>query len=107
MVIASDTNVAPKSPGMLLRHYAPQTPIKINATHALPGEAILGFGHIVKHPTLNLSPEADLNEAAGNLFSMLRRLDDGRFKKINVVPIPNKGVGQAINDRLQRASHTV
>ncbi len=87
------------SPGMLLRHYAPDTPLRMDAVAARPGEAMLGFGAVAGD--LNLSPSADLAEAAANLFAMLRRLDgrDG----IAVAPIPEHGLGRAINDRLRRA----
>lgn len=105
LVLAGNNNVSPRSPGMLERHYAPQTPLKMNVTSALSNEAILGFGKIVSNPTLNLSPNADLTEAAANLFSMLHQLDKGQFAAINVAPIPNKGLGQAINDRLRRAAY--
>ncbi len=107
LVLAGPNNTVPKSPGMLQRHYAPKTPLKINSTVAMRGEAMLGFGSYAKNPTLNLSPEADLYEAAGNFFSMLHRLDNAGFLAINVAPIPDKEIGQAINDRLRRAAFIV
>ena len=88
------------SPGMLLRHYAPGSPLRMEAESACPGEAMLGFGAMACE--LNLSPSADLGEAAANLFAMLRRLD-GRAG-IAVAPIPEQGLGRAINDRLRRAA---
>ena len=88
------------SPGMLLRHYAPDSPLRMEAAAARPGEAMLGFGAI--EGDLNLSASADLAEAAANLFAMLRRLD-GRAG-IAVAPIPERGLGRAINDRLRRAA---
>nr|WP_242508795.1 L-threonylcarbamoyladenylate synthase [Candidatus Finniella inopinata] len=94
-----------KAPGMMKRHYAPQLPLRINCLHAEPGEAFLGFGHNDQPAHLNLSKTGDLKEAAANLFSMLNELDKpGLFKGIAVMPIPLKGLGAALNDRLQRAA---
>ena len=97
----------PRSPGQLASHYAPRLKLRIDATAARPGEALLAFGP--QPPpgfaeTLNLSPKADLTEAAANLFAMLRRLDQPKFTGIAVMPIPETGLGRAINDRLQRAA---
>lgn len=99
---------APQSPGQLLRHYAPATPVRLDAEEVAPGEALLAFGSpcpgaAVK--TLNLSESGDLVEAAGNLFRYLRALDDGSANGIAVMPIPGHGLGEAINDRLMRAAH--
>ena len=88
------------SPGMLLRHYAPDSPLRMDAASVRPGEAMLGFGAV--EGDLNLSPSGDLVEAAANLFAMLRRLDGGGG--IAVAPIPERGLGRAINDRLRRAA---
>ncbi|MCA1909290.1 MAG: threonylcarbamoyl-AMP synthase [Magnetospirillum sp.] len=93
---------APKSPGMLASHYAPGLPVRLDAVSAAAGEALLGFGAM--DATLNLSPAGDLEEAAANLFAFLRRLDDSRFTGIAVAPIPETGLGAAINDRLRRAA---
>lgn len=93
---------APKSPGMLASHYAPGLPVRLNAVTAAAGEAMLGFGAM--DCTLNLSAAGDLEEAAANLFAFLRRLDDPRFAAIAVAPIPEHGLGAAINDRLRRAA---
>lgn len=92
---------APQSPGQLLRHYAPAARLRLNVSAPAPGEAYLGFGP--GEATLNLSPGGDLTEAAANLFAMLRDLDQ-RFDRIAVAPIPTEGLGEAINDRLTRAS---
>ena len=92
---------APQSPGQLLRHYAPEAKLRLNADAPSAGEAYLGFGPI--EATLNLSNESDLTEAAANLFAMLRDLD-ARFDRIAVAPIPTNGLGEAINDRLTRAA---
>lgn len=94
---------APQSPGQLLRHYAPQAKLRLNATTPDEGEAYLGFG--AGEATLNLSTSADLTEAATNLFGMLRELDQ-RYDRIAVAPIPGHGLGEAINDRLTRAAKT-
>jgi L-threonylcarbamoyladenylate synthase len=104
VVAGHDDPAAPKSPGQLLRHYAPQTKVRLNATHAEPGEALLGFGN-TKAATLNLSPAGDLREAAANVFAMLHSLDDQNFRAIAIAPIPDRGLGAAINDRLRRAAH--
>lgn len=94
----------PRSPGMLRRHYAPRLPLRMNACCPEEGEALLGFGPGPADLTLNLSPSGDLQEAAANLFAMLRRLDAGHHKGIAVRPIPDEGLGRAINDRLRRAA---
>ena len=98
---------APRSPGQLASHYAPLLPLRMNAAEARPGEALLAFGP--EPPpgfaaALNLSPRGDLAEAAANLFAMLRRLDRPQFSGIAVMPIPERGLGRAINDRLRRAA---
>lgn len=94
---------APQSPGQLLRHYAPQAKLRLNATTPDEGEAYLGFGP--GEATLILSRSCDLTEAATNLFGMLRELDQ-RYDRIAVAPIPDHGLGEAINDRLTRAAKT-
>lgn len=98
---------APRSPGMLLSHYAPSIPLRMNVSRVGPGEALLAFGpqplagavHMV-----NLSEQGDLAEAAANLFSAIRSLDDPAYSGIAVMRIPETGIGAAINDRLYRAS---
>ena len=92
-----------KAPGMLKRHYAPKLPLRLNVLEPLEGEAFLGFG-TNKKATLNLSSSANLSEAASNLFSMLRSLDNPKFTGIAVMPVPEQGLGLAINDRLSRAA---
>lgn len=91
------------SPGMLASHYAPATPVRLEAAAAAGGEALLGFGGVAG-ATLDLSPAGDLKEAAANLFAMLRQLDEGGYRAIAVSPIPDRGLGLAINDRLKRAA---
>jgi L-threonylcarbamoyladenylate synthase len=99
----------PNAPGQLSRHYAPATKLRLNAAMADPGEALLAFGpnpfagRLAK-TVLNLSDKGDLNEAAANLFAMLRQLDSGGYYSIAVAPIPMTGLGVAINDRLARAA---
>ncbi len=95
---------APKSPGMLARHYAPNRPVRLNRTEFIEGDGILGFGHQAPKECLNLSPKGDLVEAAANLFAMLRQLDTSGVQQIAVMPIPMAGLGEAINDRLKRAA---
>ncbi len=89
------------APGMLASHYAPHAAVRLDAREALPGEVLLGFGPVAG--TLTLSATGDLHEAARNLFSMLHTLDAGA-ERIAVAPIPETGLGEAINDRLRRAA---
>jgi len=91
-----------QSPGQLESHYAPQAKLRLNAVRAEAGEALLGFGPAAD-AWLNLSPAGDLKEAAANLFSMLRDMDE-QVNAIAVSPIPEHGLGEAINDRLRRAA---
>ena len=94
------------SPGRLRSHYAPERPVRLNATSLEPGEALLAFGPAapLAPVMLNLSEGGDLKEAAANLFAMLRALDRPDVSGIAVMPIPATGLGIAINDRLQRAA---
>ncbi len=116
--IDASTKDKPKSPGQLLKHYAPNIPVRLNAVDVKEGEALLAFGSIkfmglksggpVKDmPTSafrNLSENADLNEAAKNLFMMLRDLDKPEHKAIAVMNIPDEEIGVAMNERLARAA---
>ncbi len=92
-----------RSPGQLESHYAPALPVRLGAAEARPGEALLAFGPAASGE-LNLSPSGDLTEAAANLFAHLRALDRAEFSAIAVMPIPERGLGRAINDRLRRAA---
>jgi L-threonylcarbamoyladenylate synthase len=96
-----------RSPGQLKSHYAPRLKLRLQAKPR-PGEAFLAFGRVPRSfdagAVLNLSPRRDLAEAAANLFAMLRALDRPKFKAIAVAPIPERGLGAAINDRLRRAA---
>src|SRR5262245_47822783 len=98
----------PASPGMLARHYAPATRLRLDADEVRNGEALLAFGVAVLPHTgamANLSCNGDLVEAAANLFSALRTLDGSGASAIAVMRIPEHGLGEAINDRLRRAAH--
>jgi L-threonylcarbamoyladenylate synthase len=100
---------APRAPGSLPSHYAPDLPLRLDAREARPGEALLAFGPDAPPgfaEMLWLSQTADLAEAAANLFALLRRLDRPEFAGIAVMPIPERGLGRAINDRLRRAAAT-
>ena len=104
---ASDGLTPRTSPGQLESHYAPSCPVRLNVRQAQPGEALLAFGpDVPKHdgPTINLSASGDLTEAAARLFEALRQLDRGCATGIAVMPIPETGLGRAINDRLRRAA---
>jgi len=91
-----------QSPGQLASHYAPRAGLRLNAGEIESGEVLLGFGE-VPGAKLNLSARGDLREAAANLFAMLRELDKVATS-IAVSPIPDTGIGEAINDRLRRAA---
>lgn len=116
---STDDQQAPKSPGLLLKHYSPSIPVRLNAIDLEQGEALLAFGSdkfmgikngggpasaLPDHSRMNLSEEGDLDEAAANLFKMMRALDNPAHKGIAVMAIPNTGIGIAINDRLKRAA---
>jgi L-threonylcarbamoyladenylate synthase len=107
-IAASSGAAALRSPGMLASHYAPSLPLRLDAAEARPGEALLAFGPGGPLPgyaeILWLSRAGDLAEAAANLFAMLRQLDRPVFSGIAVMPIPERGLGRAINDRLRRAA---
>lgn len=97
----------PSAPGQLESHYAPGLAVRLNVMIPREGEALLAFGpRVAPHdgPILNLSPNADLVEAAANLFAFLRALDGSGASGLAVMPIPGHGLGLAINDRLQRAA---
>ncbi|MFT8551431.1 L-threonylcarbamoyladenylate synthase [Acetobacter okinawensis] len=107
----TSSDVLPHSPGRLISHYAPHLPVRLNALHAQADEALLAFG--APRPTeaplvWNLSENGNLEEAAARLFTGLRTLDhQGRalgLERIAVSPIPQHGLGRAIQDRLNRAA---
>jgi L-threonylcarbamoyladenylate synthase len=104
---AFEGGAQPLSPGQLESHYAPRAPVRMNAMSVAPGEALLAFGPLspaTASPAFNLSPRGDLIEAAANLFAALRALDQPGVAAIAVMPIPEVGLGEAINDRLRRAA---
>jgi L-threonylcarbamoyladenylate synthase len=105
--VSLETGPKPSSPGMLASHYAPRLPLRTGVNEIRKGEALLSFG---RHELTgfaeecNLSPNADLGEAAANLFAMMRELDRPEFAGIAAMTVPDQGLGRAINDRLNRAA---
>lgn len=105
-----DQRAAIQAPGMLASHYAPNATMRLNIDEVQEGETLLAFGATrVKNAeksvkTLNLSPTGDLLEAAKNLFNYMKKLDAVGAKTIAVEPIPERGLGEAILDRLRRAA---
>jgi L-threonylcarbamoyladenylate synthase len=97
------------SPGRLARHYAPSKPLRLDVSEPSRDAAWLAFGPAParRPPTFNLSPSGDLAEAAANLFAFLRAADRSEAPTIEAAPIPLTGLGEAINDRLQRAAGRV
>lgn len=96
-----------KSPGIAFRHYSPNTPLRMNVTDIKnSNEALLAYGPPITGAkyTLNLSERSNIEEAAHNLYHFLIKLDSMGFSSIAVMPIPNEGIGTAINDRLKRAA---
>lgn len=106
---AADGEARP-SPGMSLRHYAPERPLRLRVAEGRAGEALLAFGPLIPPgqwaKVMNLSPSGDVVEAAANLFAMLHALDRPEYAAIAVATIPGEGLGRAINDRLTRAAAT-
>jgi len=108
--LEAQSDDAPLAPGMLASHYAPRTRVRLDAASVEPGEALLAFGPILAPGAeraarvLNLSPRGDLIEAAAKLFAYLRALDALNAPCIAAMPVPNDGLGEAINDRLVRAA---
>lgn len=99
-----------EAPGMLASHYAPNAHVRLEATRITAGEALIRFGAAPvegmekAQAVFELSPSGDLNEAAANLFGLLKKADQTGAAGIAVTPIPNRGLGEAINDRLKRAA---
>jgi L-threonylcarbamoyladenylate synthase len=105
---AAKANHRGASPGQLETHYAPATPLRLGASSVARDEVLLAFGGDVPagaRVTINLSPSGSLEEAAARLFAALRQLDQAGAPSIAVMPIPTHGLGEAINDRLQRAAN--
>lgn len=104
LISHGDPNL-PSSPGQMLKHYAPSHEFRINANYKEDDEFLIGFGN-VKDADINLSPNANLCEAAANLFAYMRIADSqDKYKKIAMSPIPETGLGLAINDRIRRAAY--
>ncbi|WP_188064598.1 L-threonylcarbamoyladenylate synthase [Sphingobium sp. KCTC 72723] len=91
-----------EAPGQMESHYAPSKPVRLNALRAEKDEYLIGFGLMPCH--INLSPDADVREAAASLFAALHIADASAESRIAVAPIPHEGIGAAINDRLRRAA---
>jgi L-threonylcarbamoyladenylate synthase len=91
-----------ESPGQLASHYAPSKPLRLNAMDARPDEFLIGFGEI--SGDVSLSASGDLVEAAARLFELLHEADASPKPRIAVAPVPEHGLGLAINDRLRRAA---
>ena len=92
---------------MLKSHYAPSLPVRLNVDAVAASEALIAFGPtpiMGAKTSINLSEKGDLHEAATTLFHTLRSLDKHDYSAIAVMPIPNEGIGEAINDRLTRAA---
>jgi L-threonylcarbamoyladenylate synthase len=105
---AAKANHRGASPGQLETHYAPATPLRLGASSVARDEVLLAFGGDVPagaRVTINLSPSGSLEEAAARLLAALRQLDQAGAPSIAVMPIPTHGLGEAINDRLQRAAN--
>lgn len=116
---AKEEGDKPKSPGQILKHYAPSLPVRLRAVDVAPDEALLSFGNLKfmairggggakdlpADQHISLSQSGDLNEAAAALFAGLRALDNPKFSAIAVMDIPNIGLGVAINERLSRAAN--
>ena len=107
-LLAANANHRGASPGQLETHYAPSTKLRLGATGVSSSEALLAFGPEAPQGarvTINLSASGNLEEAAVKLFAALRELDQTGATAIAVMPIPAHGLGEAINDRLQRAAN--
>ena len=91
-----------EAPGQLASHYAPSKPLRLDAASAEPGEYLIGFGNVPGDATLSAS--GNLVEAAARLFDLLHRADTSEKTGIAIAPVPDRGLGVAINDRLRRAA---
>ncbi|HEY1604984.1 MAG TPA: L-threonylcarbamoyladenylate synthase [Allosphingosinicella sp.] len=91
-----------EAPGQMRSHYAPAKKLRLNAKAAEPDEWLIGFGAVKGDD--NLSPRGDLREAAARLFHALHRAEAQARPRIAVAPVPEEGIGRAINDRLRRAA---
>ena len=91
-----------EAPGQLPSHYAPSKPLRLDARQAGDDEFLIGFGKI--DGNANLSVRSDLVEAAVRLFDLLHQADASAKPRIAIAPVPQDGLGKAINDRLRRAA---
>ena len=98
----ASTGAAIEAPGQMASHYAPSKPLRLNASNASPDEFLIGFADVAGHASL--SPGGDLVEAASRLFDLLHDADASEMTAIAVAPVPEEGLGAAINDRLRRAA---
>jgi L-threonylcarbamoyladenylate synthase len=99
---ARETGSRIEAPGQLASHYSPSKPLRLNVVRAEDGEFLIGFGAVLGD--VSLSPSGDLIEAAARLFDLLHQADASVKARIAVAPVPNEGIGAAINDRLRRAA---
>ena len=110
VVRAESAGAAIEAPGMLASHYAPAAGVRLAAAEVRPGEAVIRFGGVPLPGeeeaaiVLDLSPTGDLREAAANLFDYMKQADATGALSIAFGPIPETGLGEAINDRLRRAA---
>ena len=100
--VTTVTSDAIEAPGQLAQHYAPSKPVRLDATEARDGEWLIGFGPVAGN--VSLSSKGDLAEAAARLFELLHQADAGDAPSIAFAPVPDEGLGAAINDRLRRAA---
>lgn len=100
--VAADGDGSIEAPGQLASHYAPGKPLRLNAATAEPDEFHIGFGAVAGDCSLSLA--GDLNEAAARLYDCLHQSAASVKPRIAVAPVPNSGIGAAINDRLARAA---
>lgn len=104
LAMPSDDGGRPASPGRMLRHYAPAARLRLNADVPREGELFIAFGPTEIDDALQLSEARSTREAAANLFALLREADKRGAEAVAVAPIPSTGLGEAINDRLERAA---
>jgi L-threonylcarbamoyladenylate synthase len=105
--LEADSETSPRSPGQLLRHYAPSCRLRLTVENPQPNEALLAFGAVIPQgfsKVLNLSETGNLTEAAAHLFQFLHQLEESGATSIAAMLVPEEGIGIAINDRLRRAA---
>ncbi len=106
-VVINNSKIKIKAPGSLKKHYSPGIPIKLNQTKIIKNQAFITFGKKFKEQKniFNLSKNSNLNEAAKNLYKIFRKIKKLKYKKINIIRIPRRGIGIAINDRIKHAAN--